>query len=644
MHHSTLHISPGTVAAIVLGIVGAFAFVALWLFCARRRHRKLVRETTLVPSVTHASGPLDDEIVDGELGYGTEDAYGTESLASQTSPTTEERYAGILAALHLSERLGKGNEGGSTGGVYGSRHDIATDVDGDDDITRASSPTLPFQPLPSDDPSYPVLLSPPPPILYHQTTQPIPPPSAYMSSRRKSSPGPDTATWLSGHSVAPSYSSHYARSQTLGSGSASGSFDALSRTRTGSEEPLLGIGKATLEITPGVSTGGVSPTATDPGNSKLALGSAFGSPVPSMYSPSIYPTLQHNSSGSYDARSGTPNSFDILRSVSSQGALSNYSHGQSQGFKLGLSRPGSSSSAGSILKKSGSGGHSFGVPPTSFRAWKDRGSTASDKEKQSLKEKDGRERTRSPTSSNSESMDEKQGRGSPVVGVRALLGRLRLGGHTSSPHSSIKDLSSPTKSSMDPDLEKATADRATPPPIEIQVATPHRRRFSFILSNPDPHPPSPYSGAGNVVPSTAHDELPPIHEKTPINNPRGTKRVPFGSGLPQPVTPFPTDRFLAVPSPAPTEDSRLAEGLLHPRLRTQGNSDASLRDFEDYSRPIGGVSLHFPISSFRSDTLFVLGCKKQIVQYDNIWDTGRRGDEEPGPRDASAGCGVRRRA
>jgi hypothetical protein len=626
-HHS-VPLSPGTIAAIVLGIVGAFAFSALWLFCARRRHRELVREAVLISPENHVPGPLDDEIQDvEELGYGTGSAHGAGNSTTQIGPVMEERYTGILAALHSTERFRRRNDGGSTGGVYGSRHNIATDVDDDDDIARASSPTLPLHVLPPDDPPYTVPLSPPPPVSqssYHQTTQAVPPPSSYyMASRRKSSPGPgpDAAAWFSGYSVAPSYNSHYARSQTLGSGSGSGSVDALSRTRTGSEEPLLGIGKVAPEVSAGVSTpGGTNPTTVaDPGTNRPGLGSAFGSPAASMYSPStLYPVLQYDSSGSYGARtasgsgsygyarSGTPSSFDVLRSVSSQGALSSaYSdgHSQSQGFRFGFSRAGSSSS-GSIGKKAGSTRHSFGVPgpPTSFRAWKDRGSTASEKEKQgekqSLREKDWKSRPRSWTStSNSGSVDEKQGRGSPVVGVRALLGRLRRAGHTPSPHSSNKDLPSPTQASMHVDPEKAATDRMTSSPIQVEVATPPRRQFSFVLSNPDPHPPSPYSGAGDVVPTSdapPHQELRPIQYKMPTSGPHGPKPVSFSIGRLQPGTTLPMEYVLApASSPAPTEESRLAEGLLHPRLRTEGCSDASLRDFEDYSRPIGGVSPHF---------------------------------------------------
>lgn len=619
-HHSTVPLSPGTIAMIVLGIVGAFAFSALWLFCARQRHRKLIREAALIPPENHPPGPLHDEILDvEELGYNIGSIHSTGNTSSQTGPVMDERYAGILAALHSTEMLGSGNEGGSTTGIYGSRHDTLIDMNGDDELVLASSPTLPLHVLPPDDLPYMVPLSPPPPVSqpsYHQTTQHAPPPSAYfMATRRRSSPGPEAATWLGGYSVAPSCNSHYARSQTLGSGSGSGSVDALTRTRTGSEDPLLGISKM-AEASAGASTpGGISPiTATDTGGNLPGLGSAFGSPATSMYSPSsIYPGLQHDTSGSHDARtasgsesygyarSGTPTSFDVLRSVSSQGALSSvYSQGhrQSQGFKFGFSRAGSSSS-GSTGKKSGSNRHGFGVPPTSFKAWKDWGSAESDKEKQgekeSLGDKDGKTRPRSWTSaSTSGSTDEKQGRGSPVGGVRALFGRLRRVGHTPSPHSSSKDLPSPTQASMDVDPEKAAADRVTPPPIQIEAATPQRRRFSFILSNPDPYPPSPHFGVQDAMPSS---DTPPHQEQGPIQHDASTRgshdpKLAFSSavGL-QRAMPFPIGYMSAnAPSPAPTEESRLADGLLHPRLQSQGFSDASLRDFEDYSRPIGGVS------------------------------------------------------
>ena len=611
-HHSPVPLSPGAIAAIILGIVGAFAFSALWLFCARRRHRALAREAAaLIPPENHAPGLLDDEVEDAEeFGHDIGSAHSAESPTTQTGLVMGEHYAGILAALHSTERFGRVNEGGSTGGIYGSRHGTATEVDGDGVLAHSPSSTLPLHELPPDDPPYMVPLSPPPTtsqLSYHQTIQPVVPPSAYhMASRRKSSPGPDAATWFSGYSAAPSCYSYYAHSQTLGSHSGSASVDALSKTRTGSEEPLLGISNAVVEVSVGAtSSGGISPTATiDPGGNRPGLGSAFGSPAASMYSPSgVFPALRHDTSGSYGtrsvsgsgsygyARSTTPSSFDILRSVSSQGALSGHSHGQ--GFTFGFHRTGSSSSV-STGKKAGSNRYSFGVPPTSFKAWKDKSSVASDKEKpsekQSLREKDQKPRPRSWTSSASASgsVDEKQGRGSPVGGVRALLGRLRRGGHTPSPQSSNKDLSSPTKSSIDVDPEKAVAQVTPPPPIQIEPVTPrHRRQFSFILSNPDPHPPSPYSGVADMPTSETlpHQRPSPAQRDVWTGGPNNAKFV-FAGGAHLP-TAFPTGY---APSPAPTEESRLAEGLLHPRLRTQGHSDASLRDFEDYSRPIGGVS------------------------------------------------------
>jgi len=57
------------------------------------------------------------------------------------------------------------------------------------------------------------------------------------------------------------------------------------------------------------------------------------------------------------------------------------------------------------------------------------------------------------------------------------------------------------------------------------------------------------------------------------------------------------------PSPAPTDTSSMVEGLLHPRLgmvlaQSQQASATSLRDHEDYTRPINGVSLFFTLSFF----------------------------------------------
>ena len=59
--------------------------------------------------------------------------------------------------------------------------------------------------------------------------------------------------------------------------------------------------------------------------------------------------------------------------------------------------------------------------------------------------------------------------------------------------------------------------------------------------------------------------------------------------LPPPPPPLPS-----APSPVPTDSSSMVEGLLHPRLgmalgSSQQASATSLRDHEDYTRPINGV-------------------------------------------------------
>ncbi|KIK33026.1 hypothetical protein CY34DRAFT_738979 [Suillus luteus UH-Slu-Lm8-n1] len=66
--------SPGSIAGMILGVLGAIAFAVLWLFCARRRQRKLSRDAGAVPPWA-SGGPLEAEV------------------------DMEERYAGILEAL-----------------------------------------------------------------------------------------------------------------------------------------------------------------------------------------------------------------------------------------------------------------------------------------------------------------------------------------------------------------------------------------------------------------------------------------------------------------------------------------------------------------------------------------------------------------
>lgn len=69
----------------------------------------------------------------------------------------------------------------------------------------------------------------------------------------------------------------------------------------------------------------------------------------------------------------------------------------------------------------------------------------------------------------------------------------------------------------------------------------------------------------------------------------GPQDGPSGSSILWPPATLP-------PSPSPTDNSSMAEGLLHPRLSlSHGQSHqaslTSLRDHEDYTRPINGVSL-----------------------------------------------------
>ena len=487
----------------------------------------------------------------------------------------EERYAGILAALHPGPPAGA-----STEGIYGSRHEHTSNEDGRSghDMVRTSSPTLPLDVLAyNDDQPYIQSLFPPPAVAARARTSV--PPSAYVdphiATRRRSSPGPDAAAWLGGHSIAPSCASHYAHSQTMGSGSGSCSVDMLTRTHTGSDEPLLGIGRPSEP----------APAHTHPqgqlqlplSGNKPGLGSAFGSAEGSLYSPSYSYDARSGSrsgSGSYGyTRSGTPSSFDVLRSVSSQGALSSsHSHGQSQGFRFGFGA-GSGSSASSGKKRYRTG---FGHPQSSFR-WKDRGSSTRNKDiPEDAKEKDWRRSAASSVSaSGSGSVDERRGRSSPGHGVRALLGRLRRS-HTPSPMSSSRGLTAtPTR---DVDVEKtAAAGEDTSPTQTRGRSTVPSRTYSYVLSNPDP--PSLY-GARDALPSVTLGE-----------GPSDATLYDLQDSMYPPITPW-VGR-MSVPSPAPTEASRLPDGLLHPRLQIEGRSATSLRDFEDYSRPIGGVSRPF---------------------------------------------------
>ena len=61
--------------------------------------------------------------------------------------------------------------------------------------------------------------------------------------------------------------------------------------------------------------------------------------------------------------------------------------------------------------------------------------------------------------------------------------------------------------------------------------------------------------------------------------------------------------FPPAPSPVPTDTSSMVEGLLHPRLgmalgSSQEASATSIRDHEDYTRPINGVCFFLNFAIF----------------------------------------------
>lgn len=498
--------SPGSIAGLVLGVLGAIAFAILWLFCARRRQRKLSRDASAIPPWA-PGGPLDAEV------------------------DMEERYAGIIAALNAG--MGAGRNARIEG-------DTSGEVSGELGMAHASSPTLPRYSLPGEDNDGPHVfpLSPPPPPSAYCSP---PPPSAYVppgsnSSRRRSSPGPDASAWFGGYSVAPapSAASHYSHSTSHFLTRT----ETGTRTRTGSEEPLL-------------TRAGSRSSYLDSGNNKIRLGSAFGSPEGSINSHNLPPT-----SPSSGIRSATTSSFDVLRSISSQGALrSTSSHGY--GFGFGSTSSGTGSHQGPTL------GLAISAAPNSFTSrrvtrWK----------------KGKRESTGSSTTvsaSVSGSVDEKP------AGVRAFLGRLRRG-NTPSPKTDFfrelpRDMENEGAAekmntygpNTSPHTFSAVVSPATPEPASVPTSP------RFVLSNPDPRPASPY----------VHVDM-GEHE----------------DGLQPPTWPWLTGRSTLLPpfglhSPAPTDESRLttADGLLDPRLRdpVEGRSNSSLRDFEDYSRPIGGL-------------------------------------------------------
>lgn len=494
----------------------------------------------------------------------------------------EERYAGILAALNAGMGAGRNAR------IEGDSGEVS--VSGELALARASSPTLPPYSFPgadtdndtdNDGPHVFPLSPPPPPSAYAAP----PPPSAYIphastGARRRSSPGPDASAWFGGYSVAPapSAASAYSHSSTHFLTRT----ETGTRTRTGSEEPLLtraGSGSSFLDY--GNLDYGNNHNNLDYGNhNNVRLGSAFGSPEGSMtghgHASGLTPTPTSPSSGML-TRSATASSFDVLRSISSQGALrSTDSCGYGFGFGSASSGTGSYRGPGLGLAIGGAGGFggegatggfkseattgfksdSHGTAPTSFK---------SGRWKKGKRESVGSSSTASVSASVSGSGDERH------AGVRAFFGRLRRG-NTPSPRAGSEGLPRDVESegcdekSTSVQVFSAFVSPATPEPAPLAPLLSPR----FILSNPDPRTRSPY--IANPDPRPRSPYIVAEHEEG--LRPWLTVDLASGSGS----------------APAPVF-GETADGLLDPRLRdpVEGRSNSSLRDFEDYSRPIGGL-------------------------------------------------------
>ena len=140
--------------------------------------------------------------------------------------------------------------------------------------------------------------------------------------------------------------------------------------------------------------------------------------------------------------------------------------------------------------------------------------------------------------------------------------------------------------------------------LESEGSAPSRtssHMYSPSLLNP------PISMSMTVVPQprgvtrTSYNSFPSqrflsVREDTSSSS-RGLVHWPDVGMLPPPPPPPPPPSSSA-PSPVPTDASSMVEGLLHPRLgmalgSSQQASATSLRDHEDYTRPINGVCVCF---------------------------------------------------
>ena len=203
-----------------------------------------------------------------------------------------------------------------------------------------------------------------------------------------------------------------------------------------------------------------------------------------------------------------------------------------------------------------SGRRHYSTPPTAFVG---SNSSSFDRDTQRIQQRQREERDQEDRANKSIS--------------QVILARIRASRRSS--NSSVKAYSQCTTLDSDGSSpSRASSYMYSPsllnPPISISMTVPHPRGVT----------------RSNYTFSSQH--FVPLREDVTASPPRGVVRWPDVGTLPSPP-PLPS-----APSPVPTDSSSMVEGLLHPRLgmalgSSQQASATSLRDHEDYTRPINGV-------------------------------------------------------
>ncbi|KAH7921843.1 hypothetical protein BV22DRAFT_700644 [Leucogyrophana mollusca] len=582
---------PGAIVGIALAILGVMAFAVFWIFCANRRRRLNTpqREADGLPAHNSVTRTLLDDEMNGT---------GSEGL-EKPGRVMEERFAGILDAHRMvsdpidnkyhgvqlndsAQRVARTShtllqrelslspphhfqsppsayvpprfksasarrtdppesEASAWLGEYSIVHSTSSNLRHPSDITTIDaggldSPSSHAQPHHALEqgsaegilPSSSIFPTTSP---MSSTFPPPPPPPAYVPSvtgervQRRASPGPDAAAWFGGYSIA-----HWSGS------------NSHSNPHSHPSEELPVSGRVTS----------VSSQAHSYGT---GLGSAFSSHEGSLYGRAL--RIRSSSHGS---------SNGPLLSASSHAA-------SSQGPPNSPSRR---SSSGERRRSMAS------VPPTSYGGKRKRRSSDVD-------DRIGGHRSRHGSSSGSG--DERS-----VGSIRAFLGRLRGGRDGTSRQfdggSGTFGQSLASTVAMEERRQRETAERLEEERVRQQYRQTARGRepvYSFILSNPDSQPPSPSIRSTNST--HMNSGLSPNESQYHPLRP-WTGQHPHNSDA---SLPFDTWPLWLSPHELP-EGSRNAEDLLDPRLRLndaaigqEGRSLASLRDFLDYSRPIGAI-------------------------------------------------------